>query len=74
MISVYTRCNFLRCELCEPRSVSSQVRVSAGSTGRYIHMWCCGALSLVLLQLKDPLELFIKREFLLAPGFYLVAI
>ena len=35
------------------------------NTGRYINVWHCGGLSMVLLQLKDPLELLIKRrEFL----------
>ena len=32
----------------------------AGWPGRYINVWCCGVLSLVLLQLKDPLELFVN--------------
>ena len=45
----------------------SQVRVSAGSSikgwpGRYIHDRLCGGLAVVLLQLKDPLELFEKRK------------
>ena len=61
-------------------SVSSQVRVpldpQAGWPGRYINVWCCGGLSMVLLQLKGPLELFVKsREFLPGYGFLsLVAI
>ena len=48
-------------------SVRSQVRVSAGSPlaaklGRYIHVWRCGGLSTVSLQIKDPNELFMKRK------------
>ena len=46
-----------------------QVRVSAGSPlagwhGRYIYINVrhCGGLSMVLLQLKYPLELFVKRR------------
>ena len=56
-------------------SVSSQVRVSAGSpsglaSGRYINVRRCGGLSMVLLQLKDPLELFVKSiEFPPGSGF-----
>ena len=34
----------------------------AGWPGRYINVRCCGGLSMVLLQLKDPLELFVKRR------------
>ena len=52
-------------------SVSSQVRVSqAGWPGRCINVWRCRGLSMVILQLKDPLELFVKsREFLTGSGF-----
>ena len=48
----------------------SQVRVSAGSPqagwpGHYINVRRCGGLSLALLQLKDPLQLFVEsREIL----------
>ena len=49
--------------------------IQAGWPGRYIHVQGFGELSMVLLQLKDPLELFVKRmEFLPVSGFYLVAI
>ena len=34
----------------------------AGWPGCYINVRCCGGLSMVLLQLKDPLELFVKRR------------
>ena len=52
--------------------MSVAVRVIAGSPyacqpGRYINVRRCGGLSMVLIQLKDPLELFVqKMEFL--PG------
>ena len=37
--------------------------------GRYINVRHCGGLALVLLQLKDPLEVFMKRsEFLPRSG------
>ena len=36
----------------------------------FINVQCCGGLSVMLLQLKDPLELFVKkREFLPGSGF-----
>ena len=46
--------------------VSSHVPFSplspqAGRPGRYIHVRCCEVLSM-LLQVKDPLELFVKRR------------
>ena len=42
----------------------------AGWPGHFINEWCCGGLSVVPLQLKDPLELFVKRrEFLLSSWF-----
>ena len=43
----------------------------AGWPGRYINVWPCRWLSsMVLMQLKDPLELFVKRrEFLPGSGF-----
>ena len=49
------------------QSVRLQVRVSAtspmaGRPGRYIIVRRCEELSMVLLQLKDPLELFVKRR------------
>ena len=53
----------------------SQVRVSAGSqlagwSGRYINVRRYGGLSMVVLQLKDALELIVKRrEFLLGSVF-----
>ena len=55
--------------------VKSQVRVYAGSLyagwlGHYINVQRCEGLSMVLLQLKDPVELFLKRyEFLPSSGF-----
>ena len=46
----------------------STLAPQAGWRGRYIHVWYCGGLSMAPLQLKDPLELFVKRmEFL--PGY-----
>ena len=48
----------------------SQNDPQAGGPGRYINVRHCGGLSMVLLQLKDPLELFLKsREFLPGSGF-----
>ena len=42
---------------------------------RYINVEHCRGLSIVLLQLIDPLDLFVKRmEFLAGSSFYLVAI
>ena len=61
---------WLRCLAPKREPTSSSlcwVLTKAGWPGRYINVWHCGGLSMVLLQLKDPLELFIKRkEFL--PG------
>ena len=34
----------------------------AGWPGHYMNVRCGGGLSMVLLQLKDPLELFLKRR------------
>ena len=35
----------------------------------------CGGLSMVLLQMKDPLDVFVKiRDFFLVPDFYLITI
>ena len=58
-------------------SVNSQVRVSDGypsglawSLYKCAALWRPGGLSMVLLQLKDPLVLFVKsRELLLGSGF-----
>ena len=55
-------------------SMSSQVRVSAGSLsgwpGRSINVRCFGGLFMAPLQLKDPLELFVKsRQYLPGSGF-----
>ena len=48
-------------------TVSSKAGVSPG---RFIKVWHCGGLSVVLLQLKDPLQLIMKRkEFLPGSGF-----
>ena len=42
----------------------------AGSPGRYIKGQRCGGISMVLLRLKYPLELFVKsREFVPGSGF-----
>ena len=50
--------------------IRSLVLRKAGWPGRYMNVRCCGGLSMVLLQLKDPLELFLKsREFLPGSGF-----
>ena len=50
------------------RRFESPLDPQAGWPGRYINVRCCWRLSMVLLQLKDPLELFVKsREFL--PGY-----
>ena len=44
-------------------------------SGRYRNVRHCRGHSMVLLQLKDSLELFVKRrDFFLVPGFYLIAI
>ena len=40
-----------------------------GLPGRYINVRHCGGLSIVLLQLKDPLELFVKSLFIPGSGF-----
>ena len=52
------------------------VPILAGWPGRFINVRRCGGLSIVLLQLKDPLGVFVKiREFLpVFRGFYTVAI
>ena len=48
----------------------SPLEPEAGWPGRYINVPRCGGLSLVLLPLKDPKELFVKeREFLPSSGF-----
>ena len=36
--------------------------VLLGWPGRYINVQHCGGLSTVLLQLKDPLELYVKSH------------
>ena len=47
----------------------------AGWPGRYINVQHCGGLSMVLLQLKHPLELFVKiGNFFSVRVFCLVAI
>ena len=52
------------------RKFESPLDHQAGWPGRYINVRRCGGLSMVLLQLKDPLALFVKsREFLLGSGF-----
>ena len=48
-------------------SVRSHLQISAGSLqagwpGRYIDVWRCEGLLMVLLQLKDPLELLVKGD------------
>ena len=47
--------------------MGSQVRVSAGSPlegglGCYIDVRYCGRLSMVFLQLKEPMELLLKKR------------
>ena len=50
--------------------VRGQLDTYAGWPGRSINEWRCGGLSMVLLQLKDLLELFAKsRDFLPGSGF-----
>ena len=44
------------------RRFESPLGLHAGWPGRYINVWRCGRLSMVLLQLTDPLELFVKRR------------
>ena len=52
------------------RRFESPLDPQAGLPGRYINVRRCGGLPMVLLQLKDPLELFVKsREFLPGSGF-----
>ena len=34
----------------------------AGWYGHTINVWDCGGMSMVVLQLKDLLQLFVKRE------------
>ena len=52
------------------RRFESPLDPQAGWPGRYINVRRCGGLSMVRLQLKDPLELFVKsREFLPGSGF-----
>ena len=49
------------CKLC---------RLDSNWPGHYINVRRCGGLPMVLLQQKDPLELFVKsREFLPGSGF-----
>ena len=41
-----------------------------GRPGCYINVQRCGGLSMVLLKLEDPMELFMnRREFLSSSGF-----
>ena len=52
------------------RRFESPLDPQAGWPVCYIHVRRCGGQSMVLLQLKDPLELFVKRrEFLPSSGF-----
>ena len=52
------------------RHFESPLDPHAGCPGRYINVWRCGRLSMVILQLKKPLQLFVKRrEFLPGSGF-----
>ena len=52
-----------------PNARSLGPHQQVGLVATYIHVRCCGVLSMVLLQLKDP-QLFLKRrEFLLVSGF-----
>ena len=44
------------------RRFESPLDPQAGWPGRYINVRRCGGLSMVLLQLKDPLELFVKSK------------
>ena len=73
MSNLFSRACLLKSDAFHFKKPTNRVRVSAGSPqpgwpGRYINVRHCGVLSMVLLQLKDPLELFAKRkEFL--PGY-----
>ena len=52
------------------RMFESPLDPQAGWFGCYIDVRRCGGLSMVLLQLKDPLELFVKsRKYLPGCGF-----
>ena len=52
------------------RRFESPLDSQADGPGRYINVRRCGELPVVLLQQKDPLELFVKsREFLPGSGF-----
>ena len=58
----------------EEKRISAWFRVSislpdpvTGWIGRYINVRCCGGLSMVFLQQKDPWQLFAKRRVFL-PG------
>ena len=52
------------------RRFESPLDPQVGWPGCYINVRRCGGLSMVILQLKDPLELFVKsREFLPSSGF-----
>ena len=52
------------------RRFESPLDLQAGWPGRFINVRRCWGLSVVLLQLKDPLELIVKsREFLPDSGF-----
>ena len=42
--------------------LESPLDPQAGWPGRYINVRGCGGLSMILLQLKDPLELFVRRR------------
>ena len=44
------------------RRFESPLDPQAGWPGRYINVQHCGGMSMVLLQLKDPQELFVKRR------------
>ena len=53
------------------RMFESPLDNQVGWPGRYIHVRRCGGLSMVILQLNNPLE---KGNFSLVLGFYLVVI
>ena len=52
------------------RRFESPLHPQAGWPGRYINVWRCGGLSMVLMQLSNHLKIFVKRrEFLPGSGF-----
>ena len=56
--------------MLQGRRFESPLDPHAGLPGRYIHVRRCGGMFIIFLQLKVPLELFVKgRQFLCGPWF-----